>query len=207
MMSHTTYTPSAETRAVARDAIAEGRLSDAAALLDGWAQPSRSARRLDAVLRLRKAGEGQLADQLVERWGLLDAPRSWDLCEEGTWYDTITARSAREAMRVARENADASNYDWNRLQTLRLDLRVRCVATDEEDSDTVEIDPEEPDCEDGAEHDWEDGQAFGNGGGIIVTDTCRTCGCQRRTNTWATDPTNGQHYTCVSYGQDADEVW
>ena len=62
-------------------------------------------------------------------------------------------------------------------------------SEEEEERGTVRIDPPEPECRRGdydlpAEHDWEDGQPRGDGGGVMGTDACRRCGLRRHWGTW-----------------------
>lgn len=84
----------------------------------------------------------------------------------------------------------------------------------------VEIEPEAPDCDGGAEHDWaspheivggikENPGVWGHGGGIVSRSVCRRCGCGRKVDTWAQDPTDGQQgLTSTSYeaGEYSDQL-
>lgn len=135
-------------------------------------------------------------------------PRPFFLSEEGVRYSTFMASSVEEALEEARSNVDRANYDGNEdvIKTLWVDVRVICEITEEEGSDTVACDPEEPDCEDDQEHDWSNDADLvgvpvnGNGGGVIVRHGCRNCGCGRITNTWDHHPGNGtQGLTSVTY--------
>lgn len=131
-------------------------------------------------------------------------PREWVLREEGYDYDTVTACSAEEALEQARANVDRSNYSAVDCSgTLWIEIHVRCEATGEEAWDTVECDPEEPDCEDGYEHDWcsphevvgglrDNPGVWGKGGGVVIHEVCRHCGCLRTTDTWAQNPHTGE---------------
>lgn len=81
----------------------------------------------------------------------------------------------------------------------------------------VQIDPTEPPCEDGNEHNWtspheivgglkENPGVWGHGGGVVITEVCSHCGLRRITDTWAQDPTDGeQGLTSVEYGRDYEE--
>lgn len=76
---------------------------------------------------------------------------------------------------------------------------------------TITIEPEEPECEDGQDHEWasdhdvvggaEDNPGvWGHGAGLIYVEHCRRCGCGRHTDTWAQDPATGeQGLTSVRY--------
>lgn len=80
----------------------------------------------------------------------------------------------------------------------------------------IAIEPEAPDC-DADEHDWaspievvggiqENPGVMGNGGGVVITEVCRHCGCYRITNTWAQDMSDGtQGLESVEY-READEA-
>ena len=161
----------------------------------------------DAIEAARKA----LADS--------DEPREWILREDGEGYDTITACNAKEALEEARDNVDRSNYA-DCKGALWIDVDVRCAETGEEAQAEVVLDEEEPDCEDGGEHDWqspysivggikENPGVWGKGGGTLSKEVCMRCGCGRHTDTWAQRPDNGvQGYTVVTYepGEFSDQV-
>lgn len=131
-----------------------------------------------------------------------DCPRDWELREEGHEYDTITAESAEEALAIAVDNCDRANYPESE-GTLYIDVCVSCEETGENASETVTLEPEEPDCEDGETHDWqsphclvggltENPGVHGHGGGVLITEVCLVCGCKRVTDTWAQNPTTGE---------------
>lgn len=146
-------------------------------------------------------------------------PRPWELSEEGCHYDTVLAASLAEALDLARDAVDASNYD-DASGTLWIGVSVTCPLTGETDSATAECEPDAPPCEDGREHDFqapyaivgglkENPGVWGHGGGIVMTRVCMHCGCARVTDTWAQDPSTGeQGLTSVAYdrGRYADEV-
>lgn len=159
------------------------------------------------------------ADEAREVLRASDEARPFELCEEGIWYDTVQASSLEEALQAARDGADRANYN-DAGGTLWIDVRVRCELTGEEESDTVQLDADEPECEDGEEHDWqspveivggikENPGVWGHGGGVIIHEVCLRCGCKRTTDTWAQRPDTGeQGLHSVSYepGVYADEV-
>jgi hypothetical protein len=143
-----------------------------------------------------------------------DCPREWTLREGGYEYDTITADSPEEALEEARSNVDRSNYS-SCEGTLWIDVRVDCEETGESDSDSVTLEPDAPSCSDDHEHEWcsphalvggleENPGVHGHGGGVIITEVCRHCGCKRVTDTWAQRPDTGeQGLRSVSYEEDA----
>lgn len=66
----------------------------------------------------------------------------------------------------------------------------------------IAVEPEEPECEYSGHH-WdspysivgglrEDPGVHGNGGGVVITNVCLQCGCERKVNTWAQDPQDGE---------------
>ncbi len=144
-----------------------------------------------------------------------DCPRQWYLSEEGEGYDAIEASSAEEALYVARNNVDRSNYPDADERTIWIKVRVQCPETEEADFATVALDPDEPECDDDAGHDWqsphrlvgglaENPGIHGHGGGVIITRVCMRCGCKRVTDTWAQNPDTGeQGLESVSYEEHA----
>ncbi len=143
-----------------------------------------------------------------------DCPRQWELREEGFAYVAITASSAEEALEVAVDNCDRANYP-DSVGTLFIDVSVECEETGERDSKTVTLEPDEPDCARGHEHDWQSPHALvggleenpgvhGHGGGVIIAEVCPHCGCKRVTDTWGQNPSNGQQgLRTVSYEEEA----
>lgn len=111
---------------------------------------------------------------------------------------------------------------WRRVHVLRVDGKVV------EDDDTygagstcVEIEPTVPECAEGKEHDWyaphwlvggikENPGVWGHGGGVVMTEACRHCGCAKVTDTWAQNPETGeQGLTSVEYepGRYSEELY
>lgn len=72
---------------------------------------------------------------------------------------------------------------------------------------TSVIEPTEPDCVRGNDHDWhQPDYARGHGGGAVYREVCARCGARKVTDTWAQDMSTGeQGLTSVSY-EDADAV-
>lgn len=70
----------------------------------------------------------------------------------------------------------------------------------------VAFDPPEPKCTDGHSHDWASPRVYGHGGGVIIHEVCAHCGLHKYTDTWATDPSDGeQGLTSVEYRRDYEE--
>ena len=82
--------------------------------------------------------------------------------------------------------------------TTYVDIRIWEVDSDDDAvwSETRVYEPAEPKCDEGNEHCWESPHdlvgglkenpgVFGHGGGVIINEVCRHCGCRRRTDTWA----------------------
>lgn len=136
----------------------------------------------------------------------------------------IEAESLREALDQAA--AWARDGDWP-IDDRTIWVRVEVTATEADEDDYTEsgsirvaIDPEEPECDGGTEHDWqspveivggiaENPGVWGHGGGVTITECCMHCGCARMTDTWAQDPETGeQGLESVSYepGRYADEI-
>jgi hypothetical protein len=88
-----------------------------------------------------------------------------------------------------------------------------CAGVDQPDSRSIKIalEPDEPECEDGADHDWQSPVeivggcsgspgVYGHGGGVIITSVCLRCGTERVSDTWAQDSGDGeQGLESVSY--------
>lgn len=61
------------------------------------------------------------------------------------------------------------------------------------------LNPAEPKCAPGREHEWDERSVVGHGGGVIIEDACTACGAVRTTDTWAQGPNGKQGYRSVSY--------
>lgn len=114
----------------------------------------------------------------------------------------ITAPTADEA-------AETYAYDgeWGPiLGAVWITVHTEDSETGEEEAVTIQIDQPEPPCREGDGHDWKDGPVFGNGGGVISTDTCRKCGMTRTFNSWATNPEDGtQGWEVTTYEKPAQD--
>jgi hypothetical protein len=177
-------------------------------------------RRIEALQRLVDAGYAHHAHALARRWeDVLDEPRDWKLIEEGYHYATEEHASLADAIESAVAGVDRANYG-DAEGTIYISVSVYCGLTGEEASRTVTLNPDEPECVDGEEHDWqspheilgglsENPGVMGHGGGVIVEEVCMRCGCARMTDTYAQDMSTGiQGYTSVSYepGRYSEEV-
>ena len=131
--------------------------------------------------------------------GDLDEPTTryrvvWD--DGDGMLDATTEEEAEvEAKEATEEWAEAG------AATTWIDYRVQeCVG--EEDGgpqwETVSmhrltLDPDEPDCIDGEDHDWrpvptgckESPGVWGHGGGVMIIEYCARCGCAKTIDTWA----------------------
>lgn len=138
---------------------------------------------------------------------------TWELREDGFQYAEFVADDAKTALAEVVSNVDRSNYP-DAEGTLWIDVSVRCVETDEKDSETVTLDEDEPECSE-SEHNWQQSHAlfgglegnpgcWGHGGGVIISEVCAHCGCKRVTDTWAQRPDTGeQGLRSVSYEEEA----
>lgn len=121
---------------------------------------------------------------------------------------------------VARAHEWATEGDYGEVtSTVWVDVAVYEVEDGYEDTCiktvTAEVDPDEPGCEDGLNHDWRAPYALvggvkenpgvrGHGGGVISTEVCVCCGCERVVDTWAQRPDNGvQGLTSTEYREGA----
>lgn len=122
------------------------------------------------------------------------------ICDDGNGGEIeIEAEAAREAAEEYVADGDWGDGD----ETLWIDVYVTPVVGGEPQEDeryavTVTLEPDEPECHDGEDHDWKDGQVRGSGGGIAYTDQCQRCGLLRHVDTWHSRPDTGEqgmHYT------------
>lgn len=132
-------------------------------------------------------------------------------------YSDCTPREAAEQYVADGDWGDVDSTAWIEVVTWRdgVDADGDIVHIDEE-SHSVTIEAQEPECEAGHEHDWrsphsvvggiEDNPGvWGHGGGVIITEVCAHCGAYRETDTWAQNPANGvQGLRSVEY-READE--
>ena len=118
---------------------------------------------------------------------------AWD---ESGCRITIEAESARDAAREYVEGGDWGESNSTMFHRIHVALDGEVV-----DTVTVTTDPAEPPCESTTDgHEWHEADVRGNGGGVVVTETCTHCGVRKITDTWATNPCNGtQGHTSVRY--------
>lgn len=109
-------------------------------------------------------------------------------CDDGNAEIKIEAETPQEA---AQEYVDGG--DWNvtpESGTTWVNVHVWTDDGEVEETITVTLHPEEPECSEGYEHEWREDSIRGNGGGVIVHEVCR-CGWTMITDTWAQNPSNG----------------
>lgn len=169
-----------------------------------------------------------ISDVICARWGDLSHRaqehiratrahllREWSVSEEGYGFATVEADDLEAAIDAAKDEVDTSCYG-ERDETIWCDYCVRNDVTGEYGTFSLQIDPDEPDCAAGHEHDWrtphsvlgglrENPGVVGHGGGVICREVCLHCGRYQVTDTWAQNRSNGtQGLTSVTY-KDADE--
>ena len=114
----------------------------------------------------------------------MDTDTSWTCSDDEGYPYAISAESAEEAARVF-----ASEADWpTESKTYWVEVLVQQASSSRMDwakPCQVAIEPQEPACEYGHEHEYEEGTVWGHGGGVVVTERCAACGLQRITDTWA----------------------
>lgn len=132
---------------------------------------------------------------------------------DGQTTDIIEADTAEEA---AREYVEAGEYgqtpmsSGDPVETVHVPVHVQPASADETDTLSCErvlvtIEPDEPACSDERGHDWRDGEPWGHGGGVIVTDRCARCGLRRKTDTWDQASDGEQGLTTVRYERGEEE--
>ena len=123
----------------------------------------------------------------------------YEISEQGQVFTTLEAASAEQALKDI-DPPDAGDYRsestvWITWYAHNVDDRNNSNSRD------FTIDPEVPECEPGQDHEWQDhDQAVGSGGGIKFSERCRHCATVKRTDTWATNPTDGtQGHTSIAF--------
>jgi len=134
-------------------------------------------------------------------------------CDDGTYEIEIEADTPKKA---AKKYVDGG--DWGESDTTRwISVHVWMDKDDDGEWITITVDPPEPECVDGHEHDWrspysvlgglkENPGCWSHGGGVIYTEVCQYCGRYRETDTWAQNRENGeQGLTSIKY-RESDEA-
>lgn len=163
-----------------------------------------------------RAGEGGVVDCVV-----LPGCRADDGNAEVEYELADTAAEAAREYVNDGDWGDRSTTSWIRVYVWRMGLYLEDGAVNEATIDrephTVMLAAEEPECEEGEDHDWqsplrvvggiaENPGVWGHGGGVIITEVCAHCGTYRVTDTWAQDPETGeQGLRSVEY-RDADDA-
>lgn len=132
---------------------------------------------------------------------------SEDSAEEHFPHAT-SARAAREEYVAGYDQSSETQHvdvrAWRRVHVLLADGSV--VIDDDEYDDgreLVEVEAAEPSCIDDQTHSWcsphqivggsrDNPGVWGHGGGVVIVEACRDCGCGRRLDTWAQDSATGQ---------------
>ena len=132
----------------------------------------------------------------------------------------ITARDYQHACEQAEDWAREGEYG-DVESTIWVDVYIEDCAHERLGTVTASIDPPEPDCVGGREHEWSDHYdlvggcksnpgVFGNGGGVRCHYACVRCGCGRVTDSWAQRRDTGeQGLDSVEYepGRYAGRLW
>jgi hypothetical protein len=103
---------------------------------------------------------------------------------------------------------------WRRAYYVTEEGEIDCVEV-LRDTHSIDLEPSEPECS-GGEHEWasphevlggvrETPGVWGKGGGVVIREVCRHCGCYRVTDTWANGPGGSQGYEKVRY-EECDEI-
>jgi hypothetical protein len=148
----------------------------------------------------------QLAKQAVRtaRAALLDSNqlRAYTLEQDGVELEVV-ATSDEDAEEQARSWALEGDYG-DLTKTLWVEITYwsevdGAAARTNRQNIRVQIDPQEPPCVDGQDHEWEEASVQGHGGGVITTEDCERCRLRMVTDTWAQDHCGRQGLTSVSY--------
>lgn len=108
-----------------------------------------------------------------------DEPRTWSFGGEGGEGHRDTFESRPCLQDIAEDGDWDAAIEANSGGSIAVTVTAECEETGERLYRLCVIDPEEPGCLDGCEHDWVDGQVRGHGAGITSTDHCALCGLSR----------------------------
>ncbi len=145
---------------------------------------------------------------------LVVEPSKWT-ADDGNAAIDIEAETASDA---CQEYVDSGDWgDRNETTWVRVSAWLTGIDADGEivhvgkESRTITLDAEEPECTHDGGHDWqaplnivggckENPGVWGHGGGVRIHECCMHCGCEKVTDTWAQNPSNGeQGLTAVEY--------
>lgn len=169
---------------------------------------------LAAAVLSSRAMERRATDPeaIAQRFG---SQVGWRVRDEGGDCDHVVD-SRDDALEAHAEAYDGCG-GWVEVRIAPL-YRVGDVEwVGEYESETLATPQHEPDCAEGLEHEWEspievvggiesNPGVWGKGGGVVRTEVCAHCGCERTTDTWAQDSSGRQGLTEVTYETDSDRA-
>lgn len=128
----------------------------------------------------------------------------WNLYEGGCLFETVVAPEG-DIKALLTDRLGEGEYDVE--ETIYVDGWAVPIRREKEDFDnrvcaTARIDPVVPKCVRGwgEVHEWEQTSVRGSGGGVLITETCKACGCVKVTNTWGQRRDTGeQGVEIISY--------
>lgn len=138
---------------------------------------------------------------------LVLAPRTWH-ADDGNAEIVGEFGSAQEAAEAYVESGDwgeSNKTTWVNVYTWRAGVNQHGeVVQQGRECHKIEIEAQQPVCNDPEGHDWKsEGGPWGHGGGIIEKDRCTKCGLLRTYDSWAQDPQDGtQGLDSVEYTRD-----
>jgi hypothetical protein len=121
-------------------------------------------------------------------------------------FQAATDEAAEERARELLRTGDYGQAQAEKTFTVRAQVARLETGDDgqeyERDSRTVSwmFEPAVPPCVPAdAAHDWKEESVQGSGGGVLVRESCATCGTVRVTDTWDHDPATGDTMETVTY--------
>lgn len=119
-------------------------------------------------------------------------------------YTNVTAEQAAQEYVDGGSWGNIEETEWVRVFTWMEGINESGEIVDfNRERHSIAIDPPEPPCTDGQDHDFQSPHEIvgglesnpgvhGHGGGVTITEVCMHCGCERFTDTWAQNPETGE---------------
>jgi len=216
-----TYVAAAAAAEVAEAAYDAATCSEACAATDGDHLPDCPNGLALAALHAAQATH----DAAREAWLASDEPRDWEVRDDQA-RDTLREVAPDDVEAEIEAWLDGGGWDTSEgplyltAYAYPIDPTTGEACAEGRVEGEVTIEQDEPDCEDGEDHDWqtphsvlgglaENPGVWGRGAGIISREVCAHCGAYRVYESARQDPCTGTYHAATSYedADDASEAW